>query len=127
MPYKFDYRNARRLRPRMPIEAFLAGERVQIVDLAIGGLGILHAIQLRLGAETLIEFQWASARIRLRCQVARIHPTSQGFHSGLMLVRDESAFEYRKRVAAEVEKVKAAEAKMPGVLDPKVTAAGSTR
>jgi hypothetical protein len=91
---------------------------VNIVDLGPSGLGILHNCPFHRGATTWVEFYWGETLVRLHCEVRTTRPSTgeNQFASGLLILGGPSADEYRRRIEAEIEKMKAAESKLPPLI-----------
>lgn len=94
------------------------GGRVDIVDMSIDSLGVEHEFELRPGFATFLEFWWGEAQIRLSCEVARTRrvPDQPGrYRSGLTInaAASETIDEYRTRIEAALEQLRATEDKLP--------------
>jgi hypothetical protein len=116
--FRFDLRHNRRLRLKRPAHGMIAGGRVEIIDMSTDSLGVEHDFELRLGVMTFLEFWWGDAQMRLSCEVARTRPVKQQpgrYRSGLTIdvAASETMDEYRKRIEAALEQLRAAEEKMP--------------
>ena len=115
---RFDSRRSRRLRLKRPAMGMTGAGPVNIIDLGPNGLGIMHDCPLQRTATTWIEFHWGETLIRLHCEVRVTRPSTgeMKFASGLLILGGPSADEYRRRIEAEIETMKAAESKLPPLI-----------
>ena len=115
---RFDSRGSRRLRLKRAANGMTGFGPVNIIDLGPNGLGIGHDCPLQRGATTWIEFYWGETMIRLNCEVrtTRASVGEMKFASGLLILGGLSADDYRRRVEAEIETMKAAESKLPPLI-----------
>jgi hypothetical protein len=115
---KFDLRNNRRLHLKKPVDAMLLGDRVDIVDMSLDSVGILHDFEIKLGASVYLEFFWGQTNFRLPCTVARAREVRSGLWRSGLTIRSNagSVAEYRKRIEAGLAKLREIEASRPPVL-----------
>lgn len=111
MGTRFESRYKPRVAPRRPIRAFVAAGPAEILNVSESGIAIRHDAPMKAGTETLVEFEWGTSRLVLRCLVIHSVPLiTGGYRSGLTLARvDGPAAEYRRRVAAAIEWIRSAE------------------
>ena len=78
----------------------------------------MHDSTLQRGTTSWVEFYWGETLIRLHCEVraTRASTGEMKFASGLLILGGPSLDEYRRRVEAEIESMKAAESKLPPLL-----------
>ena len=116
MGVKFDNRTNRRLHLKKPAGGMVTGGRVEIVDMSLTGLGIIHDFPLRAGAETFLEFAWAGKMLQLWVRVTNCRPKpGGGYRTGLQLIKKgtDSDNEYLRRVKEGLERLKATESDLP--------------
>lgn len=81
-----------------PIEGRLGGQKVVLLDLAIGGARVLGTVKLKPGATPELYIEWEGHPIRLKCTVTRC--TIQTFVSG---TSDKSTYEIGVQIMEALE------------------------